>query len=145
MTGSTHHVVPVQWEGTHEQGDDDLGHEGAGQERDGQQSHLAGSWLLDVAQVHIDAMHDFWDLGHSQTTREQEEGQAEKPRRDRGAGRWEEGEEGDEEEEGTEGRRGETGRQSACPFPGDSLSSLPSRTPHQTVEPLGADKQVESI
>ena len=92
-------MVPVQWEGTHEQGDDDLGHEGAGQERDGQQSHLAGSRLLDVAQVHIDAMHDFWDLGHSQTTREQAEGQAEKPRRDRGAGRWEEGEEGDEEEE----------------------------------------------
>lgn len=73
-------MVPVQWEGTHEQGDDNLGHEGAGQERDGQQSHLAGPRLLDVAQAHVDAVHDFGDLGRSQTTREQAEGQAEKPR-----------------------------------------------------------------
>ena len=102
-------------------------------------------WNRDgAAQAKYDEMQAAgWE--YSQTTREQAEGQAEKPRRDRGAGRWEEGEEGDEEEEGTEGRSGETGRQSACPFPGDSLSSLPSRTPHQTVEPLGADKQVESI
>ena len=108
MAGSTRHLVPVQWEGTHEQGDDDLGHEGAGQERDGQQSHLAGPRLLDVAQVHIDAMHDFWDLGHSQTTRAQAEGQAENPR-----GIGEQGD-GRREKRGMRKRRaqrGEMGRQ----------------------------------
>ena len=80
MAGSPPHLVPVQWEGTHEQGHDDLGHEGAGQERDGQQGHLSGPWLLNVAQVHIDALHDFWNLGYRQGGQEQAEGQVEKPR-----------------------------------------------------------------
>lgn len=55
-------LVPVQWEGAHEQGHHDLGHEGAGQEGDGQQGHLTRPRLLDVAQLHIDALHDFWNL-----------------------------------------------------------------------------------
>lgn len=63
MADNPPHLVPVQWEGAHEQGHDDLGHEGAGQERDGQQGHLTGPWLLDMAQLHIDGLHDFWDLG----------------------------------------------------------------------------------
>lgn len=55
-------MVPVQWKGTHEQSHHNLSHEGAGQEGDGQQSHLTCPRLLNVAQLHIDALHDFWDL-----------------------------------------------------------------------------------
>lgn len=57
--------VPVQREGAHEQSHDDLGHERAGQEGDGQQGHLAGPGLLDVAQLHVDGLHDLRDLEHS--------------------------------------------------------------------------------
>lgn len=59
------HVVPVQREGTHQEGHHDLSHEGAGQEGDGQQGHLTGPGLLDVAQLHVDSLHDFRDLGQS--------------------------------------------------------------------------------
>lgn len=72
--------VPVQWQGAREQGHNHLGHEGAGQEGDGEQGHLAGPWFLDVVQLCVDALHDFWDLGHSQSSREQPGGQLEKPR-----------------------------------------------------------------
>lgn len=65
VVAGTPQSVPVQREGTREQGHDHLGHEGAGQEGDGQQGHLAGPWLLDVFQLHVDGLHDFWDLGHS--------------------------------------------------------------------------------
>lgn len=78
------HLVPVQWEGAHEQGHHHLGHEGAGQEGDGQQGHLAGPRLLDVAQLHVDALHDFWDLGHSRGSHEQGDSPMEKPREARG-------------------------------------------------------------
>lgn len=57
------HCIPVQGEGTHEQGHNNLSHEGAGQEGNGQQGHAAGPGLLDVAQLHVDPMHDFRDLG----------------------------------------------------------------------------------
>lgn len=83
-------MVPVQREGAREQGHNHLGHEGAGQEGDGQQGHLAGPRLLDVVQLRVDALHDFWDLGHSQSSREWP-GSRVKPRhgesRERGGGR----------------------------------------------------------
>lgn len=85
------YLVPVQWEGAHEQGHDDLGHERAGQERDGQQGHLAGPGLLDVAQLHVDGLHDFWDLEHSGGRREQ--GEARGKQREA----WGQGEGGGEE------------------------------------------------
>lgn len=55
-------LVPVQREGAHEQGHHNFCHEGAGQEGDGQQGHLTRPRLLDVAQLHVDGVHDLRDL-----------------------------------------------------------------------------------
>lgn len=106
--------IPVQREGAHEQGHHNLRHEGAGQEGDRQQGQLSGPWFLDVAQLQVDALHDFWDLVAARSR--QKEGSVEKLRE---KGRWETGQEQGGGWRAAQGRRASPPL-SAPPMPGNS-------------------------